>query len=52
MKKIGPTAKAFIRVTRDGVKEYLTMREFRLRVESGALSPNTYEFGGCGCFVD
>jgi hypothetical protein len=52
MKAIGPTAGGFIRVTKNKTTEYLTMREFRLRVERGELSPNTYEFGGCGCFID
>lgn len=52
MQRIGPTAKPFIRVIRAGVTEYLTMHEFRIRVERLELVPNTYEFGGCGCFVD
>lgn len=52
VKDIGPTAGGFIRVTRKGVTKYLTMREFRLLVEKGQLTPNIYEFGGCGCFVD
>lgn len=42
----------FIRVTRGGVTEYLHMKEFRERVESGELIPARYEMGGCGCFTD
>lgn len=51
-KMIGETAGGFIRVKRDGVTEYLSMKEFRERVESGALVPARYEMGGCGCFTD
>lgn len=46
------SAGGFIRVTRDGVTEYLHMKEFRERVESGELIPARYEMGGCGCFTD
>jgi len=46
------TPGGFIRVTRDGVTEYLHMREFRERVEGGELIPARYEMGGCGCFTD
>lgn len=42
----------FIRVTRNGSTEYLHMKEFRERVESGELIPARYEMGGCGCFTD
>lgn len=42
----------FIRVRRDGVTEYLHMKEFRERVQSGELIPARYEMGGCGCFTD
>lgn len=42
----------FIRVTRNGDTEYLHMKEFRERVQSGELIPARYEMGGCGCFVD
>lgn len=46
------SAGGFIRVRRDGVTEYLHMKEFRERVQSGALIPANYEMGGCGCFTD
>lgn len=49
--KIGAVG-SFIRVTRDGVTEYLHMKEFRERVQSGELIPARYEMGGCGCFTD
>ncbi len=52
MAAIGPTARPFIRVTRDRKIDYLTMKEFRERVEDGSLKPDLYEMGGCGCFVD
>jgi len=42
----------FIRVQRNGKTEYLHMKEFRERVQSGELIPARYEMGGCGCFVD
>lgn len=42
----------FIRVQRNGVTEYLHMKEFRERVQSGELIPANYEMGGCGCFTD
>jgi hypothetical protein len=42
----------FIRVKRNGVTEYLHMKEFRERVQSGELKPARYEMGGCGCFTD
>jgi len=42
----------FIRVTRNGETEYLHMKEFRERVQSGELVPARYEMGGCGCFTD
>lgn len=45
-------AGGFIRVTRNGETEYLHMKEFRERVQSGQLKPARYEMGGCGCFVD
>lgn len=51
-KEIGETAGGFIRVQRQGVTEYLHMKDFRERVQSGVLVPANYEMGGCGCFVD
>jgi len=45
-------AGGFIRVTRDKTTEYLHMKEFRERVQSGELIPARYEMGGCGCFTD
>lgn len=42
----------FIRVKRNNVTEYLHMKEFRERVQSGDLIPANYEMGGCGCFTD
>lgn len=45
-------AGGFIRITRNGSDEYLHMKEFRERVQSGQLIPARYEMGGCGCFVD
>lgn len=52
MRKIGPTAKPFLRRNVDGKREYLTMKEFRLGIESGNIKPPAQEFGGCGCFTD
>ncbi len=52
IEQIGPTAKPFLRIVRDGVTEYVTLTEFRERVEAGILKPKMYDMGGCGCFVD
>jgi hypothetical protein len=52
MASIGPTARPFLTIERNKAKEYLTMGEFRQRVEAGSLTPKLYEMGGCGCFVD
>lgn len=46
------SAGGFIRVRRNGETEYLHMKEFRERVQSGELIPANYEMGGCGCFTD
>jgi hypothetical protein len=46
------TPGGFIRVKRKGTTEYLHMKEFRERVQSGELIPAKYEIGGCGCFTD
>lgn len=50
--EIGPTAKPFIRKTIDGVLRYLRLSEFREMIQSGVITADPYEFGGCACFVD
>jgi len=52
MEQIGETAKPFLKITRNGVSEYLTLTQFREQVQAGTLKPKMYEMGGCGCFVD
>lgn len=51
MWKIGPTAKPFLRMTVDGKKTYVTLREFREHVESGG-QVDMFSAEGCGCFTD
>lgn len=46
--KIGPHG--FIRRTVDGVIQYLSLKEFRLFLESGG-NPDLYPEKGCGCFA-
>lgn len=54
MERIGPTARPFLRLTRNKVTSYLTLREFRERYQSGDIIIDPYEDGngGCGCFTD
>lgn len=52
MRKIGPTAKPFLKRTVKGETEYLTMKDFRELHERGEIKVDPYDFGGCGCFVD
>lgn len=52
MKAIGPTAKPFLRKVIDGKTHYLTLDEFREKVQSGELTVSSFDYGGCGCFTD
>lgn len=52
MAKIGPTAKPFLRSTTNGNLEYLTLRQFRERIESGTQELPMFSESGCGCFSD
>lgn len=49
---IGPTARPFLRKNIKGVTHYLKLSEFRSMIESGEITADPYEFGGCACFVD
>lgn len=51
MGQIGPTAKPFLRMTVNGVKKYMTLREFREHVESDG-QVDMFSAEGCGCFTD
>lgn len=51
MWKIGPTAKPFLRITLNGKKSYVTLREFREHVEGGGQI-DMFSPEGCGCFTD
>jgi 3'-phosphoadenosine 5'-phosphosulfate sulfotransferase (PAPS reductase)/FAD synthetase len=46
-----PTLRPFLRITIDGVLHYLTLKEFRKRLEANAQI-DMYDIGGCGCFLD
>lgn len=50
LERIGSTARPFLRDFRGGTCSYLTLREFREEIESGAHVP-TFEWGGCDCFT-
>ena len=52
MEAIGPTAKPFLKRTRGGIPEYLTMREFREELEAGSMELPMFSESGCGCFTD
>lgn len=47
-----PKSQKFISYTRNGVRQFLSMREFRELHEQGKINVDPYDFGGCGCFVD
>jgi hypothetical protein len=46
-----PTARYFLRETRDGVLNYISLKEWREKLDGGAQH-DLFDFGGCGCFVD
>jgi len=52
MKDIGDTARPFLRKKANGETQYLTLTDFRERVERNEIDVPLYEFGGCGCFSD
>jgi len=46
-----PKARPFLRKTINGELKYLTLKQFRIGVESGwEIDP--FDMGGCGCFTD
>lgn len=54
MERIGPTARPFLRLTRNKVTTYLTLKEFRERYQAGEIKVDPYGDGegACGCFTD
>lgn len=54
MERIGPTARPFLRLTRNKVTTYLTLTEFRERYQAGDIVIDIYADGegACGCFTD
>lgn len=44
-----PTARPFLRKIENGVKRYVTLREFRTQIENGG-NFDMFDVGGCGCF--
>lgn len=51
MARIGPTARPFLRQMVEGKTEYLTLTDFRKRVEAGTITIDPFTYGGCGCFI-
>jgi hypothetical protein len=49
---IGPTARPFLSIYRDGKKSFITLKEFRELVEQGKITVNPFDYSGCGCFTD
>jgi 3'-phosphoadenosine 5'-phosphosulfate sulfotransferase (PAPS reductase)/FAD synthetase len=47
-----PKARPFLRATRDGKLQYLSLKQFRLALEAGEMQADPYDWGGCGCFVE
>ena len=41
-----------LRQQRKGVKEYVSLRELRERIEAGDPTLPKYDWGGCGCAID
>lgn len=52
MEAIGATARPFIQMQRGGIKEYLTLTEFRELYQAGEITVNPFDYGGCGCFIE
>lgn len=54
MQRIGPTARPFLRLTRNKVTSYITLTEFRERYQAGDIVIDPYQdsHGGCGCFTE
>lgn len=50
MKKI-PRTRPSLRMTKDGVTEYVTLEDFRKRVKGGT-QVDMFDIGGCGCFAE
>lgn len=46
------SARPFLRKNIDGVTNYLRLSEFRELAQSGKITVEDFEFGGCACFVD
>jgi hypothetical protein len=46
-----PTARPFLRLVRNKVTNYLTLRQYREHLQSGGEFAE-FEVGGCGCFSD
>lgn len=46
-----PTVRPFLRMTKNKVTSYLTLKQFREHLQSGGEWAE-FEYGGCGCFSD
>ena len=47
-----PNMRPFLRKTINGELSYLTLKEFREKINSGEIRVDPYDWGGCGCFID
>jgi hypothetical protein len=52
MGAIGETARPFLRQSRDGEIQYLTLQDFREGIESQTMELPMFSEAGCGCFTD
>jgi len=52
MGEIGPTAKPFLRQSYQGEIQYITLKDFRLGIESQTMELPMFDDAGCGCFTD
>lgn len=52
IRKLGLNHKGFIKIQRNNVIHYYTMRQFRELLESRRVEVDKLDVGGCGCFSD
>jgi len=52
MAEIGPTAKPFLREVVKGETQYLTLKDWRHRLENDLFAAPEHGEEGCGCFTD
>jgi hypothetical protein len=52
MSAIGDTARPFLRKVTNGETQYLTLTDFRERLEAQTMELPMFDASGCGCFTD